>query len=174
MLAVLLMALDDHEEADNLTLLVRNYQERLYNRAYKLLGNREDAEDAVQQVFLALVKNHSAPDINDPACPAILFTAVSNKARNILKTKMRTETEELDAGVGVAESGLTPEDIDLLKDAIGRLPEDLREAIILNFHAGYTTKEIAKFQGVKQDTVQKRIKRAKEMLREMLKEDIKK
>ena len=136
MLAVLLMALDDHEEADNLTLLVRNYQDRLYNRAYKLLGNREDAEDAVQQVFLALVKNHSAPDINDPACPAILFTAVSNKARNILKIKMRTETEELDAGVGVAESGLAQEDIDLLKDAIGRLPEDLREAIHLIAEAG--------------------------------------
>ena len=51
MLAVLLMALDDHKEADNLTLLVRNYQDRLYNRAYKLLGNREDAEDAATSIM---------------------------------------------------------------------------------------------------------------------------
>ncbi len=172
MLAILLMASDDPREADNLTLLVRSYQDRLYNRAFKLLGNREDAEDAVQQLFLALVKNHSAPDINDPACLAILLVAVENKAKNILKNKARTGAEPLCDSVPGAPSALSAEDIDLLKSAVGRLPDDLREAIVLNFYAGFTTKEIARFQNVKQDTVQKRIKRAKEMLREMLKEDI--
>lgn len=172
MLALLLMPLDDPGESDNLTLIVRNYQDRLYARAFRMLENREDAEDAVQQVFLALAKNHSAPDIKDPACAAILLTAVGNKARNILKTKNRSETDELTDSVPAAPSGLSGEDLDLLKSAIGRLPDDLREAIILCYFAGYTTKEIAKYQNVKQDTVQKRIKRAKEMLREMLKEEI--
>jgi RNA polymerase sigma-70 factor (ECF subfamily) len=172
MLAILLMASDDLKESDNLTLLVRNYQDRLYNRAFKLLGNREDAEDAVQQLFLALVKNHSAPDINNPACLAILLVAVENKAKNILKSKTRTGAEPLHDSVPEAPSALSAEDMDLLKNAIGRLPDELREAIILNFFAGYTTKEIAKYQNVKQDTVQKRIKRAKDMLREMLKEEI--
>lgn len=172
MLAVLLMELDDPQEADNLTLLVRTYQDRLYNRAFRLLRNREDAEDAVQQVFLALVKNHSAPDIKNPACLAILYVAVENKAKNILKKNKRTDTGDLNDTVAVASSGLSREDLELLKNAIGQLPDELREAIVLNFFAGYTTKEIAKYQNVKQDTVQKRIKRAKDMLREMLKEEI--
>ena len=172
MLAILLMALDDAQEADNLTLLVRTYQDRLYNRAFRLLGNREDAEDAVQQVFLALVKNHSAPDIKNPACTAILFVVVENKAKNILKKNKRTETDDLHDSVPIASPVLSGEDLELLKNAIGKLPDELREAIILNFYAGYTTKEIAKYQNVKQDTVQKRIKWAKDMLREMLKEEI--
>ena len=172
MLAALLMALDDAQEADNLTLLVRTYQDRLYNRAFRLLGNREDAEDAVQQVFLALVKNHSAPDIKNPACTAILYVAVENKAKNILKKNKRTETDDLHDSVPIASPGLSGEDLELLKNAIGKLPDELREAIILNFYAGYTTKEIAKYQNVKQDTVQKRIKRAKDMHREMLREEI--
>ena len=172
MLAILLIALDDPKEADNLTLLVRSYQDRLYNRAFKLLGNRADAEDAVQQLFLSLVKNHSAPSINNPACLAILLVSVENKAKDILKRNNRTSSEALTENAPAVTPGLSPEDIDLLKEAIGKLPAELREAVILNFHAGYTTKEIAKYQNVKQDTVQKRIRRAKEMLREMLKEDI--
>ena len=170
MLAMLLLVVDSIAEADNLTLLVRTYQGRMYNRAYRILNNAEDAEDAVQQVFLGFVKNHSAPDAGVPWCAALLYVAVDNKAKNILKIRNKTQIEDVDPQ-NLPEGGVSNEEIIAVRDTIARLPEELREVLILSFYGGYTTREIAAYQNVKQDTVQKRIKRAKQQLKEMLSEE---
>ena len=42
---------------DRFSLLVDKYQDKVYNQAYRMLGNREDAEDATQDVFLRIYRS---------------------------------------------------------------------------------------------------------------------
>lgn len=68
--------------------LIENYSKRLLNRAYYLLSNKEDAEDAVQEVFLAAyAKRDSSPDIN--SMEAWLLGILYHKVADIYKERYR-------------------------------------------------------------------------------------
>ena len=174
MLLFLLMAMDDPTAAGNAELLYEQFEKMLYRVAYRQVHNREDAEDAIIEAFLVLHKTGRLPDANDPKAAGLLAEVVKRKAIDIYNRNMRQgtdisiddiETESLKQSSGAADpgSGL------FLKEAIKRLPQDMQDVLILRYYHGFTTKEIAQVQGLKQDTVQKRIKRARELLKDQLK-----
>lgn len=161
------MARYDLKAADNAAELIGKYEGIMYRAALSLLHNHHDAEDAVGDAFVSLCRAGVLPDARDPGTKALLLNVVRKKAADIFNRNAKASAESLpedrDAGPG--------KDIDSivsLKDAIAKLPEDLRDALQMNVYHGLSTKEIAVILGVKQDTVQKRIKRAREILKKEL------
>ena len=170
MLALLLLQTVDNDTCDAIALLYRRYERLMFKVALERVHSEEDAEDAVHDAFVWLIKAGRVPDPDDPKAKRILTTVAREKAidiyrRNRVRSADPIETADTQVPAGDTDAVL------IVKDAIARLPEDLRDTLILSIYSGLTTAEIAELKGVKRNTVQKRLKSAKERIRAMLSED---
>ena len=133
---------------------------RLYRTAYLYLGREADALEAVDEaVYQALraLKKLRQPAFFDTWLTRILL----NECQDELRRRKRFSGEETfpDTAGPDAYDGLP------LKDAVRRLPEDLRSVIILRFFAGLSQAETAAALEVPQGTVATRQRRALQLLR---------
>ena len=133
---------------------------RLYRTAYLYLGSEADALEAVDEaVYQALraLKKLRQPEFFDTWLTRILL----NECHKELRRRKRFSGEETfpDTAGPDAYDGLP------LKDAVRRLPEDLRSVIILRFFAGLSQAETAAALEVPQGTVATRQRRALQLLR---------
>lgn len=171
MLALILLSAEDFDTSDNVTLLYRKYAKLLYKIAYNVVKIHEDAEDAVSDAFASLIKRGTLLPADDPRARAQLIVAVRNCAINIRRRELlRAHAPEED--VQAVSEHISPDLEVAVADAIARLPEELSELLVLCYFDGYTTKEIAEMKDLKQDTVQKKLKKSRELLRKMLSEEV--
>ena len=147
----------DHEEFAARTQAVR---QRLYRTAYLYLGSEADALEAVDEaVYQALraLKKLRQPELFETWLTRILI----NECHRELRRRTRVAGEEaLPDTAGPDAYDDLP-----LKEAIRRLPEDLRAVVILRFFTGYTQAETARALEIPQGTVATRQRRALELLR---------
>lgn len=145
------------------------YKQLMYATAYSIVRNEQDAEDAVHQAFLAILKNISK--ISDPVCPktrGYVVTIVENTAINIYRKKKRHPLVPLDdqaVGLVIEYQG----DNELAR-CMARLPARYRQVLLLRYHHGYTVSEVAKILGLSNANAYKLEQRAKAMLETMCKE----
>ena len=133
---------------------------RLYRTAYLYLGSEADALEAVDEaVYQAL---RALKKLREPAFFETWLTRiVLNECRRELRRRSRLAPEEaLPESAGPVDYDALP-----LKEAIRRLPEELRTVIILRFFAGYTQAETAAALDIPQGTAATRQRRALELLR---------
>lgn len=133
---------------------------RLYRTAYLYLGSESDALEAVDEaVYQAL---RALGKLREPAFFETWLTRiVLNECHRELRRRRRLVGEEsLPEGAGPDAYDALP-----LKEAIRRLPEELRAVIILRFFAGYTQAETAAALDIPQGTAATRQRRALELLR---------
>ena len=147
----------DHE---TFAARVQALRGRLYRTAYLYLGSEADALEAVDEaVYQALraLKKLRQPEFFDTWITRILL----NECHKELRRRKRLAPEEaLPETAGAdAYDGLP------LKEAVRRLPEDLRAVIILRFFAGLSQAETAAALEVPQGTVATRQRRALQLLR---------
>ncbi len=167
---VWLEALDTAEEKDKFTRLYTLYRGRMMAAAMRLLRNREDAEDAVHQAFLSILRHFSKiTEVDCPQTKAYVVIITERKALDILRARSRHPEAELDP----EEPGL---DVSLpeeggLAAAMARLPARYREALLLHYLHGCDTGELAKLFGVKRGAVQKLLWRARDTLRRELEKE---
>ena len=171
---IYLQMIDSPEERSHFEQLYNRYSGLMFRVAKKILQNERDAEDAVHQAFLAIVKNASKIfsknfDVNCPETRALVVIIVERKSIDLLRQRSRRPEAELDEDIAGWEFPLPGDDP--LSDAMARLPARYREVLMLRFDHGYTTKEIARLFDMKQESVQKLIWRAKERLREILEQE---
>ena len=95
------------------------------------------------------------------------MTAASNVAKNRILYNTRRTTDELNEEL-VAEER---EDLRFVWEAVKGLPDTQREVIHLFYQEGYKTAEIAEILGRKEATIRSDLKRARERLKEILKEE---
>jgi len=143
----------------------------LYRVAYRLVGDPHDAEDVVQDAFRsAWTSRH----LYDPARSerawllAILRRRVADYWR---RSAGRQACGTGDLPHPAAPVGPDPFEDELsaaMQRALGRLPEDLRETLLLVVVGGLTHQEAADLQGVPLGTVLSRVSRARSRLREYL------
>ena len=149
----------DHEEFAARTEAVRA---RLYRTAYLYLGSEADALEAVDEaVYQALraLKKLRQPEFFETWLTRILL----NECHKELRRRRRFHpngTEALPESAGPDAYDDLP-----LKEAVRRLPEDLRAVVILRFFAGLTPAETAAALNMPQGTVATRQRRALELLR---------
>ena len=164
------MLLSDDERSDLEELAIR-YQEALYQKAYSVLHSREDAEEAVQNLFLSMTRTGHVPKADAPGIRSILLIAVQRKAIDIYNDNKRRAVSDISelSDCIPDNSAQDPEARMVLKDAVKRLPAELQEILMMNVLLGWPPEKIAKHMGIKTNTVQKKIKKAKDMLNTILK-----
>ena len=160
--------------------LVLRYQQRVYNLAYRILGDEAAASDATQEAFISAYRHvgsfHAGPFQN------WLLRIARNACYDELRRRKRRPTVSLDETI-VTEEGMVefdlptsadgPEQITqrrelaaLLQRGINRLPMEQRLTLVLRDVQGLRYDEIAEITHSKCGTVKSRLSRARATLRE--------
>jgi RNA polymerase sigma-70 factor, ECF subfamily len=151
--------------------LVSRWDKRVYNYLLRILGNREDALDLSQDVFLKAYQN--LRKLEDPSRFAPwLFRIAHNEAYSLFR-KRRPEADVEDvppgitgAGIAVAGSAVFPLELSLaVTSALGRLSPDQREAVVLKIYQGFKFEEMAEVLGCPVSTVKSRLYTALDLLK---------
>jgi len=139
--------------------LITQNGDRLYRAALAILGDRHEAEDAVQDAFLRFLEK--APnELENPG--AWLMRVLVNGCKSRLRLAWRR--------VGPLPETLPspgPEEREELEELYSLPPED-RAVIHLHYYEGYSTDEIARMLGQRPGTVRSRLSRARGKLRKLL------
>jgi len=163
------LLLRDPERA--LNKMLKAYTGLVYNAAAAVLGKgaREEIEECVSDAFLSVYRRREALDFREGSIKAYLCAAARNMAIDRLKKRGKAETEPLDETLPSGERTDTAALAGIEKDELVRRVRALGEPdstiVICRFYFGMRTKEIAKKVGMKENTVDQRLRRALKKLR---------
>jgi RNA polymerase sigma-70 factor, ECF subfamily len=159
--------LEGEEEAFN--RIVRNWERKIYNLAWHMLGNREDAQDIVQETFLSVFK--SIRNLRDPGSFSTwLYKITLNHCRARRKSRSSIlllqdlasdrpddETEPVNDIPAVQDGSNTLEAMDIIRKALADLSEDHRTAIVLKEYVGLSLEELATVMNCPLSTAKSRL-----------------
>ena len=161
------------------TRVAEEYAGRLYSVAYRMLGNRADAEDAVQR---ALLKCFAARASYSPrwAVSTWLYRALTNVCIDELRRR-RVRNEASDVGREAGSGDVAPDRdpgrkwrgtssvdrVDLTR-ALDIVPREARMLLALHYVDGLGYGELAKIRGISINTVKSQLRRGKAILKKAL------
>lgn len=154
--------------------IVRTYGDRVYGLAYRLAGNRHDAEDITQEAFIRVFRSL---DTYEPGSfTGWLHRITTNVFLDMVRRRSRIRLRPLGEETGyLVSSEPTPEQVmndaqldPNLQAALDDLPPDFRAAVVLCDVEGLTYEEVGAALGIKVGTVRSRIHRGRKALREGL------
>ena len=163
--------------------IVGRYHGRLYNFIYRFVGDRETAEDIVQETFLrAFRKRDEYRAIANFS--TWLFTIAGNLAKSELRRRKRwrmisaERDEETDTGMELPDESARPDKVaessiaDVqIQNAINSLPNNYRQVILLRDVEGMSYQEISEIVDCPVGTVKSRVNRARLKLQQKLKSE---
>lgn len=156
--------------ADALHEAYRRHATKVFNLALQLSANRATAEDTVQEVFLHLWRNAARFDASRGNLGGFLLVVTRSRAVERFRRDIARSQREFSFGqVGASDVGGGRLDSDLdLRAAMGSLPAQERQAILLAYVAGYSYREVAKLLAQPEGTVKSRIRSGLRRLRTTL------
>jgi RNA polymerase sigma-70 factor, ECF subfamily len=152
-----------HLEGDRhaFTELMRRHERRVYNVAYRMLGRREEAADATQDVFVTCLRKLGGFRAT-AAFPTWLHRVTINVCYDALRRRGREtlveEVPERISGFDLAEAASSAVDV---HRALQRVPEDFRAVLILHDMQGIPYEEIAEAIGAPVGTIKSRLHRGR-------------
>lgn len=150
------------------------YALSLYRYAYSILGSPDDAEDAVQDVFIRLARDRKLLS-RIRSIKAYLLTATRNSAYSLLRAQRQRDslTDGLMWDIEPPASGIAESFVEstVLREAMEDLPIEQREVLVLKAYEGLTFREIAQVSGASVSTVTSRYQYGIAKLRHALGED---
>ena len=144
------------------TLITQN-ENRLYRAALAILGDPQEAEDAVQDAFVRFLERRPE-NLENPG--AWLTRVLVNGCKSRLRLAWRRVGPLPDT---LATPG--PEEREELEELFSLPPED-RAVIHLHYYEGWSTDEIAQMLGQRPGSVRSRLSRAREKLRKLLEQEL--
>jgi RNA polymerase sigma-70 factor, ECF subfamily len=169
-------------DAKALDELFRRHRDAAYGIAFRLVGNREDALDVVQESFVHVMRG-AAAFRGQSSFRTWLYRIVTHAALDYRRWRSLRTTESLDAE-GAAEPGPGPADRSPLEEATERdlksaveralanVSEKNRAALVLFAIEGLSYQEVADILGISVGTVMSRIFNARQRLKELLASEI--
>jgi len=151
------------------------YSSRLYRLAFGLLGNREEAEDAVQEVYLKLWNMRKELE-KYSSIEALSVRIMRNLCLDVLRKRktIREMQESTDKAESIEQND--PSDImelgeraEILNKLINQLPEPQRSLVYYRHIEGKEYQEIGEMMEMKENAIRVSISRARQQLREMIK-----
>ena len=155
-------------DVDAYGILVSRWEKRIFNYLLRLVGNREEAMDLSQDVFLKAWQNLKKLEDAD-RFSSWLFRIAHNEAFSLLR-KNRPETS-LTADPTVADRGARFYPVELtlaVQSALTRLSDDQREAVLLKVYQGFKFEEMAEILGCPVSTIKSRLYAALDLLKDTL------
>lgn len=160
--------------------LMEVHERRMYAVALRMCGNREDAQDCLQEAMLRIYRSISGFK-GQSSFGTWVYRITMNTCLDELRRKKNKQNTSLDS---LLDTGWSPQDESaspekhaiksetrrLLHQAIQDLPEDMRSAIVLRDIQGLSYEEIAQALDINVGTIKSRISRGREKLREKLKQ----
>lgn len=170
--------------------IVLTYQKKVYNLAYRMLGNREEAKDLAQEVFLSAFE--SIQGLREEIKFESWLTQIAlNHCRNRWKHLNRrryfqtdslndpVQTEEGEMERPVYDLSGNPETLlekkmigELIQGGLLKLKVDQRELIVLRDLQGFSYEEIGRWVSLPEGTIKSRLHRARMDLKEILKKSM--
>jgi len=166
-----LIALMKADSQEAYTVIYDRYKALLFRHAYKKTGNADEAQDVLQDVFLALWNKRELV-AEDHNLSGYLYTAIRNKILNLFAQKQvrsKYEASLLSFSVGgnvvtdylIRERQLT----EIINQEISAMPKKMREIFLLSRREHLKNKEIAELLNISEHTVATQLKRALKLLR---------
>lgn len=150
--------------------VIDRYQSMVYGLALARTGNRADAEDVFQEVFLAYVRSGKTFREEEHRKAWLLRTTV-NLSRRVTASTWRKKTVPLSEREDAPVEFRAPEE-NALWAALQELEEGYRLPIYLYYFEELSTQDIARALALRPGTVRMRLSRGREKLRELLKGDL--
>ncbi|HHV97234.1 MAG TPA: sigma-70 family RNA polymerase sigma factor [Clostridiaceae bacterium] len=164
--------------------LIETYQNKVFNIAYSMLNNYEDANDVAQEVFIRVyksIKNFKG----ESSFSTWLYRITTNVCLDELRKRKNKNVVSIDEDIPfddgevtrqIVDDGPTPDIIaekkevrEIVNEAIGQLSEEHKTVIILRELQGLSYEEISKIINCPRGTVKSRINRARSALKNILK-----
>ena len=161
----------DHDSAAE---FVERYQRRVFGLTLSILRDRGAAEEAAQETFVRAWKHASTYDPRRGNVTAWLLKIARNTSINMLPTR-RSDPVDPDVLASfqeeTSEDDGDPQDASVsepLREALRRLPEEQRRALVLAVFYGFTAREMSELDAVPLGTVKTRVRAALTKLRSEL------
>ena len=167
MLIYYLQMLDTPEEKMRFEQIYLKYRGLMYRVADSILRNRQDAEDAVHNAFLRIIKHFKkfqTTPVEDLA-PQVVVIARNEAISLLRKRKGDAPLEDWD---GLAASSESVSDYHALVDSFTRLPQTYRAVMEMKLLLGCSDGEIAAKLGLSKTAVSTRISRGRQLLRDIV------
>jgi RNA polymerase sigma-70 factor (ECF subfamily) len=173
-------------ETQAFNVLVEKYYKKIYNLAYRFVGDSEEANDLAQEIFTAAFQN-LAKFRGDAKFSTWLFQIATNRGKNKFKYLKRrgyfVNRGQIDSDDdrdylqrAVPDHSTNPEDLlagkqlqKVVQDAINELDPDHKAIVILRDIEGFSYEEIAKILDLPEGTTKSRLHRARMVVKEKLK-----
>lgn len=165
--------------------LVKSYYKTVFNIALKMFANREDASDMAQEAFIKIYKSIGSFK-GESSFKTWLYRVATNLCLDELRSRKKRKIISFDEqfantdseNIHVPQNTVISPESELLKkelrdcvnDAIKKLPDDLRLAVILRDIQNFSYHEISAILTCAEGTVKSRISRGREQLRKLLSE----
>ncbi len=167
-----------HGDADAMRLVYQKYKDYLFTLAKALLGEHDEAEDVVHDVFVSFARAVRQVRFMTNL-RGYLATSVTNRARDRIRTRARQTVVNLDSMDPVSSNTDCPQQYEIgqeelmrLRQAMAEVPYEQREAVVLHIKGRMKFKDIAKLQGVTTSTTCARYRYGLDKLRSLLNSEV--
>ena len=144
---------------------IEKYSDMLFRICLIMLGNENDAEDAVQETFLKYLEK--SPEFNDSEHEkAWLIKVAGNKCKDIIRYRKKSVDISFDSVNVCYET-----EVDSLSEILMKIPEKFRLVLTLYYIEEYKVNEIASLIGRSPSAVKMRLKKGREIFEEQYRKE---
>jgi len=155
------------EANDAVDVLIRRHQDRVFGIAYRILGNRADALDAAQEVFVVVFRKAKSFR-HQSAFTTWLYRLTVNACTDLHRRRARQPIPAEALEAPIPDSAGATDDRLAIAQALRKLPLDQRTAVIMRDLYGLSYEEIAEATSSAVGTVKSRISRGRDSLSAVL------
>ncbi len=168
MISAALAIIENESQRNELSEIYERNIKKFYSIAFSKLHNKQDAEDAIQETFLAIA-NNPAPFFNIPTNKRVSYINVIvrntaykiwNKRHKIYENETDLDDTVFDERISIEEMMLSDYALEQILKFIDTLPETTKAAIYLKTHLGLKNNDIANALGISEEASKKRVARA--------------
>lgn len=154
-------------EKNRYVKVVQKYSNTVFRAAYQYCGNKSDAEDVVQNTFMKLLEKEEC-FADDEQAKFWLIRVAMNECKSLWRTSWKRKVTSME-DLSAEPAFVMPERSELYY-AVRELPVKYRQVVHLYYFEDYSVREIAGIMKLSETAVQNRLLRARQKLKEKLKE----
>lgn len=180
MLSFYLSLLETEEQKSFVEQLYTRYEQYMYKSAFGILHNRHDAEDAVHNAFMRIVKNiDNVMHIERSKIKSFIVIIIRNCAITIYRKKKKDSLYDIDDEnmpdvadtIDMEQDVLNRIEREKIRSVLNGMKEDQKHILIMRYYLDMSIENIASSLDITYDAARKRLDRAKSSLMKALSEE---